>query len=155
MRFDYAWRFFELHARQRQLNLQVSVAFLAIVYAAVGICLQFRLGQPLAVVGLFGAACCPLYFAMDRRNRSLVKIAEGDLLEIEEKLFSVSRSESSRLIRLSNERSSNPLTYSSIVAAFFLLNFAVLSYFTTCGLAFGYGVRLPGALDRFICTCSL
>lgn len=83
LQFDYGWKYFELHAKQRMSMLGfffVGVAFLA--NALVNL-LEIQLFDPAAVLAIAGFAISFGFFFLDIRNSKLVKMAEELLIFLE------------------------------------------------------------------------
>ena len=93
-RFDYAWKWFEFHARQRTTLLNFFLIIVGVFFAAYGTLYQARIESPgpvstwaiRALLGL-GALASLLFLMLDLRNRTLVHLAEDILERLEKEFF--------------------------------------------------------------------
>jgi hypothetical protein len=83
-RFEYAWRFFDFHAKQRITMFNFFILFSGILINAFALLLQKNELLALFVVSLFGATITVFFIFLERRNEELVHIAEDTLRELEQ-----------------------------------------------------------------------
>lgn len=88
---DYAWQWFDYHARQRQQNIQFSVSLLSAALAATGYLVVSGEHLVAAAACVFGLIACLIFFGLDCRNSFLVKIAEKELSKFEVRMSTPSR----------------------------------------------------------------
>jgi hypothetical protein len=81
---DYAWKWFDLHAKQRQTNIQFSIALLSAILAASGYLLVAKSALLPMVASIFGFLASIVFYGIDARNSFLVKLAEKNLKDFEE-----------------------------------------------------------------------
>jgi hypothetical protein len=86
-RFEYAWRFFDFHAKQRTTMFSFFVVFSGFLINAFALLLQKNEHSALFFVALFGAAITVSFIFLERRNEELVHIAEDVLLALERKIL--------------------------------------------------------------------
>jgi hypothetical protein len=80
--FEIAWKWFDLHAKQRQTNIQFGITLIGALFASIGYCMQAGLYSGSLIIALFGILCCFVFHGIDRRNSSLVKCSESVLKDI-------------------------------------------------------------------------
>lgn len=84
LQFDYGWKYFDFHAKQRTTMLSfffVGVAFLANALVSL---LEIRLLDPAAFLAFAGFSISLGFLLLDFRNSKLVNIAEDLLIYLEE-----------------------------------------------------------------------
>ncbi len=87
-RFEYAWRYFDFHAKQRTTMFNFFVIFSGFLINAIALLLQKNEHWALFFVSLFGAVITVFFIFLERRNEELVHIAEDTLCKLEqENLF--------------------------------------------------------------------
>jgi hypothetical protein len=82
-RYDYAWKFFDHHAKQRMTMFNFFMIFSGLIFAAYA--QLFGKSPPLVscVLALFGCAVCLSFICLDRRNEEFVHMAEDMLRSVE------------------------------------------------------------------------
>jgi hypothetical protein len=86
LRFEYAWRHFDMHARQRLQMFYfflISVAFLCGVVVSISNSQRPELAGLKSIVAGAGLALCLIFLALDVRNRELYSISRRHLKAIE------------------------------------------------------------------------
>jgi hypothetical protein len=82
-RFEYAWNFFEFHARQRTTMFNFFLVFVGFIFTGYASLLKDAPCLLSMVVALTGAALTIVFIFLDRRNEELVHVAEATLLSLE------------------------------------------------------------------------
>jgi len=131
--FDYAWKWFDFHAKQRQSNIQFSISLLTAALAATGY-LSAQSSPILSLlVSLVGVLACIVFYGLDCRNAFLVKLAERHLLRFELSLDSENTEFS--ILRSADEKDRFMIKYSwgarllyASFACFFFLSSLVSLY---------------------------
>lgn len=85
-KFEIAWKWFDLHAKQRQTNIQFGITLLAALIAAIGYCMHSKIYMASSLLSAFGVLNCFIFFGIDRRNSNLVKISEKIIDDICDKI---------------------------------------------------------------------
>jgi hypothetical protein len=125
---DYAWKHFDVHAKQRIEVFKCYLTLVTITFAGYGIAFQnqyYGLGIGLA---FFSIVIAILFYHLDCRTRDLVKISEQYLLEEERRLSQVLASEKIRLMAESDRLSElsskfgRKKSYTRIFKEFFVIN---------------------------------
>lgn len=84
MRFDYAWRWFDFHAKQRTTMFNFFLIVTGIVANGIFALLKDPVQQGPATIASFSGALITIGFIfLEFRNRALVKYAEDVLFHIE------------------------------------------------------------------------
>jgi len=83
MQFEYAWRWFELHARQRVSMFNFFFLAVGALASAYGILLREQLYGESAAVAFAGVFASVVACLLDVRNHSLVKMGEEALKVVE------------------------------------------------------------------------
>ena len=83
MQFEYAWRWFDLHARQRVSMFNFFLISVGALASAYGLLLREQFYGGSAVVALAGILVSVVSCLLDERNHSLVKIGEEALEKVE------------------------------------------------------------------------
>jgi hypothetical protein len=86
-RFEYGWRFFDFHAKQRTTIFNFFVVFSGFLIGAFAILLQKNEHWPLVILSLFGAVITFFFIFLERRNEELVHIAEDILRALEQEVL--------------------------------------------------------------------
>ena len=81
--FDYAWKWFELHANQRVSMLNFFLIGVGILLAALATLLEKNLHLPAMAVAGVGVIVCLIFLGLEFRNSKLVKLAEFELFRLE------------------------------------------------------------------------
>ena len=84
LKFDYAWRWFSLHAKQRVTMFNYFLVASGILANAYGVLLREELYGPGLAVAIIGFFACLVLIGLDTRNDRLVKLGEDVLRTIEE-----------------------------------------------------------------------
>ena len=84
-RFDYAWNYFDFHAKQRTTIFNFFLIFIGFILNAYATIYAKADANPplligLAIFGIFATIC---FIVLDRRNEELVDIAEAILIALE------------------------------------------------------------------------
>jgi hypothetical protein len=90
MRFELAWRHFDLHARQRTLMFHFFIILTPFLFGGCFILFREReiVGPwPGIVAALAGGAIGLVFFLLDRRNRQLYRVAKTALTIMEAQLL--------------------------------------------------------------------
>ena len=85
LKFDYAWRWFSLHAKQRVTMFNYFLVASGILANAYGVLLREQLYGPGLAVAVIGSFACLVLIGLDFRNHRLVKLSEDVLREIEQR----------------------------------------------------------------------
>ena len=83
VQFEYAWRWFELHARQRVSMFNFFFLSTGAFATAYGILLREQLYGESAAVAFVGVLASVVSCLLDVRNHGLVKMGEEALMEVE------------------------------------------------------------------------
>jgi hypothetical protein len=87
IRFDYAWRSFEFHAKQRISMFNFFILFSGILAAAYGTLLRAKEPFIASVALIIGSVVCIIFLFLDRRNEELVHISEDILCALEKDII--------------------------------------------------------------------
>ena len=85
-RFEYAWRYFDFHAKQRTTMFNFFIIFSGFF---IGACATLFKDEQYALTGIlsfFGVVISLMFIFLERRNEELVHIAEDILHELEKEL---------------------------------------------------------------------
>ena len=83
-KFEYAWRHFALHARQRVTMFNFFLLGSGVIANAYGLLLREQLHWQAGGVALIGLLVCGVSFMLDIRNRQLVRLGEDALRRVEQ-----------------------------------------------------------------------
>ncbi len=83
LRFEYAWRWFEFHSRQRVSMFNFFIIGIGILGNAYVLVLNGRSANVAGVLAIIGTLMSLAFVALDRRNRQLVHMGEEMLRELE------------------------------------------------------------------------
>ncbi len=86
-RFDYAWRYFEFHAKQRTTMFNFFILFSGVLMNA---CFRLLVGGYILFLGLtcaIGGGITIFFVFLERRNEELVHIAEDILRSLENEVL--------------------------------------------------------------------
>ena len=83
MQFEYAWRWFDLHAKQRVSMFNFFLLSVGALATAYGLLLREQLYVVAAVAAFMGVFVSLVSCMLDVRNRELVKMGEEALKEVE------------------------------------------------------------------------
>lgn len=83
-RFEYAWRYFALHARQRVTMFNFFLLGSGVIANAYGLLLREQLHWQAGGVALIGLLVCVVSFMLDIRNHQLVHHGEDALRRVEQ-----------------------------------------------------------------------
>ena len=83
MQFEYAWRWFDLHAKQRVSMFNFFLLSVGALATAYGLLLREQLYVVAALAAFIGAFVSLVSCLLDRRNHELVKIGEEALKKVE------------------------------------------------------------------------
>jgi hypothetical protein len=86
-RFEYAWRYFDFHAKQRTTMFNFFVLFSGLFLNACFLLLQQRHYLLLLISSLLGASVTILFIFLERRNEELVHVAEDVLRWVEKDIL--------------------------------------------------------------------
>ena len=124
---DHAWRWFELHARQRLQLVNfflLSAAFLSSGYA-VTLADYPRVSAVLALIGL---AMAVFFWLVERRVRALLKAGERAMAKSEQRLARATGIKEIRLVRsVENANTSFPKYSTTITGVYLIFGAAFLS----------------------------
>ena len=89
IQFDYAWKWFDFHARQRTSMFNFYVIVVAAVFGAIGALLRDGQGNTtiIAMFCIFGIFTSLIFFGFDRRNIQLLSYGEVTLIWLEKNKF--------------------------------------------------------------------
>ncbi len=89
IQFDYAWKWFDFHARQRTSMFNFYVIVVAAVFGAIGALLREDQANATIIVifCIFGIATSLIFFGFDRRNIRLLSYGEVTLIWLEKNKF--------------------------------------------------------------------
>ena len=82
-RFEYAWRWFSLHAAQRYSMFNFFMVFAGILANAFVLLIDNDHHAEAGILALLGMAASVFFLLLEARNRQLVKIGEQLLSQIE------------------------------------------------------------------------
>lgn len=88
-RFDYAWKWFDHHAKQRITVFNYSILFFGILANAYGLLIRENEYVPALVIGLSGLVIGFIFKLLDYRNEKLVHVGEDILRQLEKDLLFV------------------------------------------------------------------
>ncbi|MBL4893073.1 MAG: hypothetical protein JKX91_14885 [Rhizobiaceae bacterium] len=74
IRFDLAWKWFDLHAKQRQSNIQFSLTMITGLFAVSGYLINSDHFYVASIVSMLGILGSIMFLGLDRRNSCLVKV---------------------------------------------------------------------------------
>jgi hypothetical protein len=87
LRFDYAWKHFDFHARQRTTMFQYFATMLPLIVAAYFYFLKEKplhlVDEALLTIALIGVILSIVFCLLDVRNRQLYRISESNLMLLE------------------------------------------------------------------------
>ena len=84
IRFDYAWRYFSLHARQRVAMFNFFLLASGILVSAYGLLLREQFYWQAGCVAIVGLVVSLVSIGLDVRNHQLVHFGEEALLRLEQ-----------------------------------------------------------------------
>ena len=89
IQFDYAWKWFDFHARQRTSMFNFYVIVVAAVFGAIGALLRESDANTniIVIFCLFGIVTSLIFFGFDRRNIRLLSYGEVTLISLENTIF--------------------------------------------------------------------
>lgn len=82
-KFEYAWRYFDFHARQRVTMFNFFLLGSGVIASAYGLLLREQLHWHAGGVALIGLLACVVSFMLDIRNHQLVDLGEKALRRVE------------------------------------------------------------------------
>ena len=83
-KFEYAWRYFAYHAKQRVTMFNFFLLGSGVIANAYGLLLRGELHLQAGGVALIGLLVCVVFFLLDIRNRQLVHLGEDALRRVEQ-----------------------------------------------------------------------
>ena len=83
IRFEYAWRYFEMHAKQRITMFNFFLLGSGVLANAYGLLLREELHLQAGAVAAVGFLVCVISFMLDVRNHQLVRLGENALRRVE------------------------------------------------------------------------
>lgn len=86
-RFEYAWNFFDFHAKQRMQVFNFFIVFSGIMANAYALSIGYGNLEVAAAVGFVGAIVSFFFKLLDHRNEELVNLAEDILFDLERRLL--------------------------------------------------------------------
>ena len=84
IRFEYAWRHFALHARQRVAMFNFFLLGSGVIANAYGLLIREPLYWQAGGVAIVGVLVCAVSFMLDIRNRQLMGLGEDALSRVEQ-----------------------------------------------------------------------
>jgi len=90
MQFDYAWKWFDFHARQRTTMFNFFIIFAGFIFAAISQIFKANDHKMLLVaiiVSCLGVAISFIFLGLDHRNSKLIELGELYLRYFEVNLF--------------------------------------------------------------------
>jgi hypothetical protein len=95
IQFDYAWKWFDFHARQRTSMFNFYVIVVAAVFGAIGALLREGYENAIIIVMfcIFGIVISAIFFRFDRRNIHLLSYGEVTLIWLEKNKFFPTKTE--------------------------------------------------------------
>ena len=84
LKFEYAWRHFSLHARQRVQMFNFFLLGSSFLASGYGLLIREQLYWPAIVLALVGVLVGIASFILDIRNAMLVDLGEGALMSFEQ-----------------------------------------------------------------------
>lgn len=85
IRFEYAWRYFEFHAKQRTTMFNFFLVFSGFFVGACVKLLDLQQNELVMIILCLGLLITTFFIRLDKRNVELVHIAEDVLNDLEEK----------------------------------------------------------------------
>jgi hypothetical protein len=82
-RFEYAWRWFSLHANQRYSMFNFFMLFAGILANALVLLMINRFHTQAGTLAVVAALMCGMFVFLDKRNRQLVHLGEQILTQLE------------------------------------------------------------------------
>ena len=82
-KFEYAWRYFAYHAKQRVTMFNFFLLGSGVIANAYGLLLRGESHLQAGGVALVGLLVCVIFFMLDIRNRQLVHLGEDALRRVE------------------------------------------------------------------------
>lgn len=84
LRFEYAWRWFAFHAKQRVSMFNFFLIGMGILANAYVFLLTGHINEAAGTLAILGALMSALFVLLDRRNHQLVHVGEEFLKELED-----------------------------------------------------------------------
>ncbi len=88
LRYNYAWNWFDFHAKQRVSMFNYLLIITGIFANALISVIRTDFYYIAVALGILGIITCVAFFCLDIRNKQLVEMGEDVLLNIEEEIFS-------------------------------------------------------------------
>ena len=132
---DHAWRWFELHARQRLQLVNFFLLSEAFLTSAFAVALDAGYPEVSVAVALIGAVTAVYFWLIGERVRALLKAGERAMAPFEEKLASSTGTDQIRLVAIV-ERPETRVKYSTAI------RFIHATFGVGFALAFGYAFAL-------------
>ena len=82
-KFEYAWRYFAYHARQRVTMFHFFLLGSGVIGNAYALLLRGQLHLEAGVVAMLGLIVCFVFFCLEIRNHQLVNLGEDALMRVE------------------------------------------------------------------------
>ncbi len=97
LKVEYAWKYFEYHAKQRTTVFNFFILFSGILFAALTVLLDDDKHLLLIIFSFFGLIITLCFLNLERRNQELVTVGEMALIYLESGLFEESYENDCRL----------------------------------------------------------
>lgn len=132
--FDYAWRWFDVHAKQRVTMFNFFLLATGLIANAYGLMFREDLYLQAAVVAFIGAVVGGVSFMLDVRNSQLVDMGEAALKSVEQNYLDPVLVETEvQPLRILSKEEQPPFWQKHKFLIRFLETVAILGYLAACG----------------------
>ena len=140
--YDMAWRWFELHARQRMDLFRFYATVYVALLAGLGALWRFEFHIGVLVLSVVGIIFCSIFQGLDRRTSALIKLGEQVMLIEQMRLKDGVGYENIELCRAADHRPQTGISYSRSVTIMNALMFVILLMAAGWTAAHMAGLRL-------------
>jgi hypothetical protein len=126
--FQYAWNWFDLHAKQRMQSMQFFLVISGALAAATGASIEGKAYVVALILSVLITILSILFYLVEKRVKNLVKLSESALLKLEEHISRKTQLSDIRLAHRSDASGETMVTYGKAFGAVFY-------FFGVAGLA--------------------